>query len=279
MTDFSPPTGKSVLLFSGGMDSVCHAWLLRPDRLLTLRVHSDYEQRERRAMRKALATFAKAGDYRPEHIVLDRVLNLGDYRKGPFIYPMRNAFLIEFAAYYGETIYLAGVEGDSPADKTPQFLTKMQDLLTEMWQGNWTTPHYFTVTAPYRHTTKTELIGQYLGKGGPPQALWSSYSCYSGDDLQCGTCRNCVRKWVAFENNALRWERGLSQHPPWEAQWVWDLWEDLLVGKYHGDREDKLILRAFDQWWRRFHYPGHDRELTAANDGFPDLASTFWGGQ
>ena len=192
------PTGNMVLLFSGGMDSVIFDHLLKPDVLLYLPTGSKYEYIET----KKLDDLAMKGYIDSKKlVVLPDVLDLSLFERDDAIVPNRNAFLLLFASLYGETLILGSVQGDRSYDKDEVFYTRMSDLLNHMWQEqHWTEAKNFTVMSPYKNTTKTQLVKDYLADGGRPEILLESYCCYEGKEQLCGWCKPCFRKWVSLHN-------------------------------------------------------------------------------
>ena len=120
---------KSVLLFSGGMDSVMFSKLLNPDVLLYIPTESSYTDRETRAIDNLISKGIIDGD---KLIKLDNTLNLKRFERDDYIVPNRNAFLILLASMYGETIYLGSVYGDRSKDKDKEFYKLMENLLNHM---------------------------------------------------------------------------------------------------------------------------------------------------
>ena len=121
--------GKSVLLYSGGMDSLMIDFLLEPDVLLNISMNSNYDKRERESFPKG-----------KEIIYLDDVLNLGQYERDDAIVPNRNAHLVLLASHYGEHIMLGSVSGDRSFDKDEKFYlpllcqaAAMRFLLTRLY--------------------------------------------------------------------------------------------------------------------------------------------------
>ena len=195
------PTGKMVLLFSGGMDSVIFDHLLQPDILLYLPTGSKYEDIE---TKKMLDLTSKGYVDGSKLVVLPDVLNLSKFERDDAIVPNRNAFLLLFASLYGETLILGSVQGDRSYDKDEIFYDKMEALLNHMWQEqHWTEEKSFKVMSPYKNTTKTQLIKDYLADDGKPEILLESYSCYEGKEELCGWCKPCFRKWVSLHNNGI----------------------------------------------------------------------------
>ena len=185
---------KTVLLYSGGMDSLIIDQIMKPDVLLNISMDSNYDKRERLSMK-----------YDDRMIFLDDVLNLGQYERDDAIIPNRNAHLVLLASHYGETILLGSVSGDRSFDKDEKFYMRMEDLLNHMWQEqHWTEERKFEVYSPYKDKTKTELVKEFLENEGQVTALAESYSCYEGGEKHCGTCKACFRKWVSLENNGIK---------------------------------------------------------------------------
>jgi 7-cyano-7-deazaguanine synthase in queuosine biosynthesis len=236
--------GKSVLLFSGGMDSVMFNLLLKPDVLLYIPTGSNYETVETAKIQK----MAQAGIIdKDKLVVLDKELNLGMFERDDLIVPNRNAHLILLASHFGETIYLGSVYGDRSFDKDKTFYTLMENLLNHMWaEQHWTEERKFTVTSPYKDTTKTELIKEYVKEGGNIQHVLDSYSCYRGWEQPCGICKPCVRKAVSLYCNDIKVPNNYFEEHPMSAAWIKEVLPLMADGKYRG-REDSEFLLAMDK--------------------------------
>ena len=224
------PTGKMILLFSGGMDSVIFDHLLQPDILLYLPTGSKYEDIE---TKKMLDLTSKGYVDGSKLVMLPDVLNLSQFERDDAIVPNRNAFLLLFASLYGETLILGSVQGDRSYDKDEIFYGKMEALLNHMWkEQHWTEERSFKVISPYKNTTKTQLIKDYLADGGKPEVLLESYSCYSGDEQPCGWCKPCFRKWISLHNNKIVIPENYYKNNPWDAPWLSELLPLVMKCKY-----------------------------------------------
>ena len=228
---------KSVLLYSGGMDSVIIDHLLKPDILLNISMNSNYDARERKSFPDK------------EIIFLDNVINLSRFERDDAIVPNRNAHLVLLASHYGETIWLGSVSGDRSFDKDEIFYHHMETLLNHMWQAqHWTEERRFTVSSPFKDRTKTDLVEEYLEKGGQPQYLLDSYSCYEGEQQHCGQCKACFRKWVALENNTVEHNRDTYwKEAPWNAPWLEEILYQIIKGPGYRGAEDSDIIEALDR--------------------------------
>jgi len=111
----------------------------------------------------------------------------------------------------------------------------MMALLNHMWQEqHWTEEKTFKVMSPYKNTTKTQLIKDYLADGGKPEILLESYSCYEGKEELCGWCKPCFRKWVSLHNNEIVIPKNYYRNNPWDAPWLPELKPIILEGRYRG---------------------------------------------
>ena len=227
--------GKSVLLYSGGMDSLIINYLMKPDVLLNISMNSAYDARERESFPDG------------EYVFLDNVIDLGRYERDDAIIPNRNAHLVLLASHYGETIWLGSVSGDRSFDKDELFYSHMETLLNHMWQSqHWTEERRFTISSPFKDITKTRLVQEYLYSGGKSESLLKSYSCYEGEELHCGHCKACFRKWVALENNGIITGVEYWQKVPWEAPWLEEVLLQIFNGGYRG-LEDTDIIDALEK--------------------------------
>ena len=235
--------GKSVLLFSGGMDSVMYAYLLNPDRLLRIGMNEKYEVEEGK---HADEVVRRAG-WKGKYIKVDGVFDLSRYEREDYIIPGRNVYIVTLASLYGEEIYLSSVEGDRSLDKDKVFYEQMTSLLNHIWdEQHWTEKREFVMTAPFKEYTKTRLLKKYIEEGGDISLIYESYSCYEGKRKPCGVCKPCVRKAVAIVNNALGIDDYFESDP---TPAIDSLVEEIHAGKYDRGEENADILEAH----RRLH--------------------------
>lgn len=235
-------TGKQVLLFSGGMDSLMFDTFLQPDVLLYLPSGSSFEEVETKRLHRLVDNGYIDKD---KLVIFDDVLNLKMFERDDYIVPNRNAFYLLVASMLGETLILGSVSGDRSNDKDETFFTKINELLDYMWkEQHWTEERKFKVISPYKNSTKTKLVKDYLELGGSPQSLLDSYSCYSGNETPCGTCKPCFRKWIALYNNDIEIPDDYYTNKPYTAEWIPSLMYELIEGTYRG-KEDADWINAF----------------------------------
>lgn len=182
-----------VLLFSGGIESTCLAYQLRPQILLTI----DYGQKARIGEINRAAYLANKMQL--EHVVITTdisaighgvlsetsVIN-GDFQ--PEYWPLRNQMLITFAAMkYAHTsideIVIGTVATDSVhPDGNMEFINKINCLL-HVQNLN------LTVSAPAANKTSLQLIEE---SKIPFDILGWTFSCHVSD-IPCGQCSGCTK--------------------------------------------------------------------------------------
>lgn len=210
-----PPTGTTVALYSGGVDSYCMAVLLNPDVLLYVQMGGAYGAAE------AANLHVPPGMETRISIV---PFDLGSYElPDSKVIPGRNAILAVLASNYGDRIQMGSVDSSTGHDKDLIFAARLNDLFRWMYQpARWLTAgRNVQLELPVYHLTKTELVGQVLAAGHDGQLLAQrTFSCYNpvaepvfdtapavGGDyvmlrstrfVPCGKCPPCGRKWMAF---------------------------------------------------------------------------------
>ena len=182
---------KRALLISGGIESTCLAWLLKPELAFTV----DYGQvpaPTEISSSKDICAFLNI-----EHIVLkapiefmrvglmSRNSNTQD-AKHPEFWPYRNQFILTcvMMAAYGRDvaeIMIGSVSGDSKfADGTGDFIVLMNRL--SALQGE--KP---TISAPAIKMTSEQLLS---AANPPAQLLGLTFSCHRAN-IPCGDCPGC----------------------------------------------------------------------------------------
>jgi 7-cyano-7-deazaguanine synthase in queuosine biosynthesis len=226
----------SVMLYSGGLDSYCTAFLMKPDVLLAVDTGTAYGDTELLKMRAPAGSEMK--------LRYAGLTGLAKWeRKDDLILPGRNAHLVLAAANYGDTIYLGATAGDRVEDKNQTFADLMNELLAHLYQPQWWLPRGRTVRVelPVKHLTKREIVAAYLQAGGDPKrVVEDTFSCYFPvDDEACRECKPCVRRYVALLLNNLSPDvdcsRALESWHEAALSGVWDRGE--------GERAD--ILEAW----------------------------------
>jgi len=192
---------KTVLLYSGGLDSYCIRLLAKPDVCLYVRVGVASSIIEYERVRHAFRTF----DEETHTLIFDE---LSMFELSNKIVPARNCHLAMLGLNYGNIVMLGATAGDTTHDKDNAWAVMMTSLMRYVMQRGKQPPvlddlRRLSITVPYIDTTKRELVTAVLNKrlATVEEIMTKSYSCYSGDmrgmPEECGVCRSCIRKYVA----------------------------------------------------------------------------------
>lgn len=233
---------KSVLLFSGGMDSVMYNYLLKPDIILYIEHKNRYQDEEA----KSIDRLIKKGFIDKEKLIIEKTFDLEKFERDDAIIPNRNLYFITLATHYGETVYLGSVNGDRTLDKSIKFYELSKEVFDYLYQEqHWCEERKFIIGSPFKEYTKTELLYKYLEEKGDINAILASYSCYEGKDKPCGWCKPCFRKWVALKNNGVSDDilKDYFKNDPAKAPWIQEILPLIKEKKWRGD-EDVYTLKA-----------------------------------
>lgn len=120
--------------------------------------------------------------------------------------PFRNGLMIAAAAakamgiYPDEEIelYLGAHKDDAAGNAYPDCSKKFTDFMYEAVYAG--TGGYVKPLAPFVNMTKAEIVQLGLELKVPYEFTWS---CYEGNEKQCGTCGTCIDRKEAFRANGV----------------------------------------------------------------------------
>ena len=215
----SPPPPLAVVLLSGGMDSLTTAGLAQRDGFDLALIHFNYGQRTEEAEARAFARIADyfglpAGRRLTAHTnfftqagssalttaaIAVPEADLSSQAIPVTYVPFRNAVLLSMAVGWAEVIgarrvYYGAVSQDSSGypDCRPSFIEAFNHLVTEGTKPG----GGIEVHAPLVNLNKAQIVTLALSLGLPLEFTWS---CYSRNDLACGTCDSCALRLRGFE--------------------------------------------------------------------------------
>ena len=217
----------SVLLLSGGMDSLVAAYASRREHQPALALTFDYGQRAaRRELAAALAVSADLG-ITHRYIKLpwlarltppsltDPGADLGAQTDDSVWVPARNAVFLSIAASFAEALGCEAIvcgfnaeEGASFPDNTPEFVNRVNAVL-ELATRN--APR---VISPTISLTKPEILRLGVKVGAPLRFIWS---CYGPGPEHCWRCPSCLRLRAALQETGL-WASFAEPQGPDEGQ-------------------------------------------------------------
>ncbi len=206
---------KTIVICSGGLDSVSLAHRVASLHSLQRLVSFDYGQRHKKELDYAAACAARLGV--PHDIIDIRTIGAslsgsaltddldvpdGHYAEETMkvtVVPNRNAIMLSIAfgvaaAQKVDAVAIAVHGGDHfiYPDCRPGFIDAFQTMQQHALEG------YADVRllAPYLNGSKADIVSDGAKHGTPFAATWS---CYKGGDLHCGRCGTCVERREAFE--------------------------------------------------------------------------------
>ncbi|MEI4487414.1 7-cyano-7-deazaguanine synthase QueC [Frigidibacter sp. MR17.14] len=205
---------KTLVICSGGLDSVSLAHVTAAEGRLSRLVSFDYGQRHAKEVDFARAAAARLGV--PFHLIDLRAIGAaltgsaltddvavpdGHYREETMritVVPNRNAIMLTVAfgvaAAQGDGAVATAVHGGDHfiyPDCRPAF-TEAFDAMQRAALDGYADVRLVT---PFVHRSKTDIVTAGAAVGTPFAETWS---CYKGGERHCGRCGTCVERREAF---------------------------------------------------------------------------------
>lgn len=175
---------SSVMLYSGGMDCLIASRLHPADKYLFIDYQGNYTDID----------FEYAKKTAPSQMLIDTTTNLGSMEDEHGIIEQRNLNFITIAARYGDEIMFSSPRGEHYYDQKKWFYF-CAGLAAKRKISN-----------PIGNKTKAQLVKEFLEAGHDVELLKKSRSCYSNEDVQCGKCSACLKRYVAMTLNGIEEE-------------------------------------------------------------------------
>ncbi len=214
---------KAVIVFSGGIDSVCVASYLKPKYEL-YGITFSYGQKANREI-IAAKTFAKKFELK-QHKIIDigfmkelygdsNVLT-SPKRKIPskfdysIVVPIRNAVFLSIASAWAFTLnasfvaYGAHTGDNHYPDCRPIFTKKLESAFNqgEIDGINLGLRKSIKIWSPYKEgLSKIDLIQNGMKTLG--DSIFKTWSCYSSKNNHCGICESCNNRKIAFQKAGI----------------------------------------------------------------------------
>ena len=224
---------KTIVICSGGLDSVSLAHVVANDGNLSRLVSFDYGQRHRKELDYAAACAVRLGV--PHHIIDMRQIGAalsgsaltddidvpdGHYAEETMkitVVPNRNAIMLTIAygiaAAKGDDAVATAVHGGDHfiyPDCRPAFTESFDRMQRAALDGY----ADVTLSTPFVHRSKADIVTEGARVGTPFAETWS---CYKGGEKQCGRCGTCVERREAFHLAGVEDPTGYEDPDFWQA--------------------------------------------------------------
>ena len=216
---------KSIVLFSGGLDSTTALYWALSSYEEVFALTFDYGQRHRielsmaRKIARKLGVMQKILRVDLKQIggssLTDAKLSLPQYERKEEIeeglsstyVPFRNGIFLALAAAWAETKGIKEIVCgfnviDSPnyPDTRNQFVQAMEEAINQGTKAS-LSQEKIHIIAPFLSMKKSEIIKEGLSLGSDYSF---SISCYSGEEIPCQKCSSCVLRQKAWEEVGLQ---------------------------------------------------------------------------
>jgi len=240
----------TVLLLSGGIDSVAAWVLLNQPSTLHFRFDTPYAFEEE----NRYWSLMHLGDSQRQ--VTDALRWLQP-RPGDPELPLRNHLMVNIAWSLGYTDVILAAATDWAPDKR-WLWARTAELAGRVAMAH---RKKLRVLLPFQHWTKAKLIRTAVARHG---AWWLQYvySCYRGSNPPCGDCHACRRAMIAFAAARVV--------PPFET---WDLpkfksfpallrWANATAPKHFALGSLPLGVYRMQEWWQAWRSQRNTRSST-----------------
>ena len=215
---------KAVIVFSGGVDSVCAVSFLKSKYEL-YGITFSYGQKANMEI-KAAKSFAKKMGLK-EHKIIDIGFMKNLYgnsnvltsskRKIPtkfeysIVVPIRNAVFLSIASAWAFTLnaslvaYGAHTGDTNYPDCRPKFAKKLENAFNEgeIDGINSKLRKNIEIWSPYRKgLSKSDLLKSGIKNLG--DSIFKTWSCYSNKKYHCGLCESCNNRKIAFKEAKIK---------------------------------------------------------------------------
>ena len=209
---------KSIILLSGGLDSVISLALFKEKYNITTAVTFNYGQK---AVKREIETSKKIADfYNLEHIIIDLPWlneiststlnqnkdiptsnNIDEITKDSksLIVPNRNALFINIAASIAEAKNFKYIIIGANEEESHNFKDNSKDFINAINLSlKNSTENEVQVLAPLIDSDKKQIVEAGIKENAPFNLI---HSCYKNEDKHCGLCESCLRLKRALQLN------------------------------------------------------------------------------
>ncbi len=201
---------KSIILLSGGLDSLVSLGLKKEELNVSLALTFDYGQKSAQSEIEASKRICEY--YNIEHVVIKldwlknitqtslvsdaqvptgEALNDGEQSMKSVWVPNRNGLFLNIAASYADSYGYDYILIGANKEEAQTFSDNTQDFIDAVnKEFEFSTQQAPKVVAPLINYVKNDIVMLALNSGVP---LELTRSCYQGGTKHCGICESCVR--------------------------------------------------------------------------------------
>jgi len=207
---------KSVILLSGGLDSLVSLGIAKDEYNIQLALTFDYGQKS--ANQEISASKDIADYYHIEHKVIklpflkeitktslvsgDNIPteNIGTEESAKAVWvPNRNGLFLNIAASFADTYYYTHILFGANKEEAATFPDNTMDFVNSITKSfEYSTLVHSKVEAPLINCDKNDIVSLALKNSIPLEMV---KSCYMGGEKNCGVCESCRRLKSALEYN------------------------------------------------------------------------------
>ena len=211
---------KAVVVFSGGVDSVCVASYLKTKYEL-YGITFSYGQKADREIKSAKSFAKKIGLkqhkiidigfmkelYGDSNVLTSRTRKIPSTFEYSIVVPIRNAVFLSIATAWAFTldaelvVYGAHTGDRNYPDCRPSFARKLESALNQGESDGIKSKlrKKIEVWSPYhKELSKSDLL--HIGLKVLGDSIFKTWSCYSSNEYHCGVCESCNNRKTAFRD-------------------------------------------------------------------------------
>jgi len=179
---------KSIILLSGGLDSVVSLAVTKQKHNIYYAIFFDYGQKAFDKELKAAQNIAKFYNIPLKILNIDFMKTL-QYSKNTDWVPNRNALFINIAACFAETEDIDLVVIGANKEESVKFPDNSKDFINATNQTlKFSTQNKVQVSTPLIDMDKNEIIKLSIQLNVPLNLI---FSCYNNKEKHCGVCESC----------------------------------------------------------------------------------------
>lgn len=130
----------------------------------------------------------------------------------------RNMLIGFYGALASPLTWMAALETEmnptAVSDKQPEFFFHLSGLMSFLMKGK---RLQTVITSPFQDKTKSDIIADYLARGGDMDKIQDTTTCYNPHVHSCGECSTCFKRWIALRNNGIV---EYTESTPWVSDYA-----------------------------------------------------------